>query len=171
MKLSRLFLESKKLEHVGIFIQLPDNLEKQYPRLADDSSPAHITTLYLGDQSSGDEDAIVAAAYAVAKETKPFKINIGNVGYFDKNKDGNKIAFTKIESSGLRSLRIHLTKELKKHGIKWKDKWGSFKPHVTLKYFEGIEGEYEGKVPSGSWICKELRVWGFQTKHIIKFED
>lgn len=170
MKLSQLFLESKQLDHVGIFVQLPDHLEKQYPRLSDDDSPAHVTTLYLGTQSSDNEDAVVAAAYAVAKKIKPFKITIGDLDYFEKNHNGDKVAFTKIESNGLRALRIRLTKELKKHGIKWTDKWGAFKPHTTLKYFEGTEGEYEGKVPSGSWTCKELRVWGFPTKHIIKFE-
>lgn len=170
MKLSRLFLESKKLEHVGIFVQLPDHLEKQYPRLSDDDSPAHVTTLYLGDQLSDNEDAVVAAAYAVAKKTKPFKITIGDLSYFEKNHNGDKVAFTKIESSGLRALRIRLAKELKEHGVKWKDTYGSFKPHTTLKYFEGTKGEYEGKVPSGSWTCEELKVWGFQTKHTIKFE-
>lgn len=170
MKLAQIFLESKKLEHVGVFVQLPDNLEKQYPRLADDSSPAHVTTLYLGDQSPDDEDAIIAAAYAVAKKTKPFEITIGDLGYFDKNKDGDKIAFTKIVSPGLRALRERLADEMKKHGIKWKDSYGSFKPHTTLKYFDGPEGEYEGKIPTGSWVCKELKIWGFSTKHTIKFE-
>lgn len=169
MKLSQLFLESK-LEHVGIFIQLPDNLEKQYPRLSDDDSPAHVTTLYLGDQNSKSEDSIIAAVYAVAKETRPFEVTIGDLGYFEENDNGDKVAFTKINSSGLRALRVKLTKELKKHGIKWVDKWGEFKPHITLKYFEGTKGEYKGKVPHGSWTCKEMRVWGFSTEHIIKFE-
>lgn len=169
MKLSQLFLESK-LEHVGVFVQLPDNLERQYPRLSDDDSPAHVTTLYLGDQTSKSEDSVVAAAYAVAKKTKPFKITIGGLDYFEKNNNGDKVAYTKVISPGLRALRERLAKEMKKHGVKWTDTYKEFSPHITLKYFNGTDGEYEGTIPTGSWECKELRVWGYSTKHTIKFE-
>lgn len=171
MQLSQLFLESRKtLTHVGIFVQLPDHLEKKFPRLSDDDSPAHITTLYLGDQSPADEDHVIAAAYSVAKKTKSFEITLADLDYFDKNKEGDKVAFVKIISPGLRALHKRLVKAMKSHKIKWKETYDGFKPHVTLKYFNGTKGEYEEKVPTGSWNCKEIRVWGFDNKHVIRLE-
>lgn len=166
--MQQLFLEAKKtLKHVGIFVQMPDYLGKKFPKLANDDSPAHVTTLYLGDQSPSDEDHIVAAVVEAVQDVKPFEISMNGLGYFNKNKDGDKIAFVKILSPGLRAFRNKLVKSMKKHGVEWKDSYGTFKPHSTLKYFDGPDGDYEGAVPAGSWTCKDVRVWGFDKKHTV----
>lgn len=170
MRLTRLFQESKKTQHhVGIFVKLPENLASKFKRKQEDPSPPHITTLYLGDQSPADEDSVIAAAYEIAKKTEPFNIKIGGVGYFEHADDKETIAYIKVQSEGLRKLRTALSREMKKHGVKWEDKWGTFNPHVTLDYLD-FGDEWEGKTPSGSWICKELEIWGFDKKHTIKLE-
>lgn len=170
MKLRSLFLEGKKTnKHVGIFVKLPSELGSKFKRKSEDPSPPHTTVLYLGDQSPKDEDSIVAAAYEAAKKTKPFNIKIGGLGYFEHEDQDETVAFVKVESDGLRKLRSLLSRIMKVHDVEWENKWGSYKPHVTLDYLEYDE-EWEGKVPSGSWSCTELEVWGFDKKHIIKFE-
>jgi len=35
--------------HIGVFVPLPADLAKQYPKKVDDPSPAHVTFLYVGD--------------------------------------------------------------------------------------------------------------------------
>lgn len=170
MRLTRLFKESKKsLHHVGLFAKLPAHLGEKFKRKSEDPSPAHVTTLYLGDQSQADEDSVVAAAYEVAKKTVPFNIKMNGLSYFEHEDENETIALVKIESEGLRRLRTRLVKAMKAHGVKWEDSYNGFKPHVTLDYLEYGE-EWNGTVPSGSWTCKEIEVWGFDTKHVIKFE-
>lgn len=168
MKLSCLFLEAKKiLKHVGIFVKLPENLASKFKRNSEDTSKPHVTVLYLGDKYYSDEDSIVAAAYEIAKTTSSFNIKFGELGYFEH--DDQTVAFTKVDSDGLRTLRTALVRAMKKHKVKWEDKWGKYNPHITLDYLK-CGDTWEEKIPSGSWTCKELEVWGFDKKHIIKFE-
>lgn len=170
MRLARLFKESKKSQHhVGLFVKLPENLGSKFKRKSEDPSPAHVTNLYLGDQSPDDEDSIVAAAYEIAKKTTPFNVRINGLGYFKHEEENETIAFVKVDSEGLHRLRTRLVKAMKAHGVEWKDSYGGYKPHVTLDYLE-YGAKWEGTVPSGSWTCKEIEIWGFDTKHIIKFE-
>ena len=170
MRLARLFQESKKSQqHVGLFVKLPESLGSKFKRKSEDPSPAHTTCLYLGDQSLADEDSIIAAAYEVAKKTSPFNVRIGGLGYFKHEDENQTVAFVKVDSEGLRRLRTRLVKAMKAHGVKWTDSYGGYKPHVTLDYLE-YGGKWDGSVPSGSWSCKEIEIWGFDTKHVIKFE-
>ena len=170
MKLSSLFLESHKSQKgVGVFIQLPDGLGKDFPKLSEDDSKPHVTTLFLGDQSPADEAHILDAVKRVAKTTAPFIIRYGDLGHFHHKDKNEKIAFVKVHSTGLRRLRMALTRELKRDRVKWTDKWGAFKPHITLAYMK-MGDKYEGKAPTGQWKCRELRVWGFKKKHTIKLE-
>jgi 2'-5' RNA ligase len=170
MKLSQLFLESRKSHKgVGVFLQLPDGLGKDFPKLSQDDSPSHVTALYLGDQSSADEVSVLGAIKRVAKTTAPFIVRYGDLGHFHHKEDNEKVAFVKIHSTGLRKLRQRLTRELKRDRVKWEDKWGAFKPHITLAYMKGND-KYDGKIPTGQWKCRELRIWGFKKKHTIKLE-
>jgi len=170
MKLCILY-EDKKLQHIGIFIKLPTELGKKFPDLKEDDSPAHITVLYLGDQSSKAEEEIVEAVKEVIKSTDPFECELGSLGYFKHDEDDQKIAYVKVKSDDLRNLHHRLVKAMNNHEIEWENKWPEFKPHVTLAYMDDLEAVYDGKIPSGSWLCDEVEIWGFDKKYKIRFNN
>jgi 2'-5' RNA ligase len=170
MRLSSLFEAKKKLKHVGIFIKLPTDLNSKFPTLKEDDSPAHITTLYLGSQDYDMEDKIIISAYEVAENIEPFECELNGLGYFPKNQDGVKVAFVKVKSSGLHSLRNKLVKSVNEHKVEWENTWPEFKPHVTLAYMEDLDAEYGKKIPTGKWTCGSMEVWGFDKKHKIEFK-
>lgn len=168
MRLEALFED--KCHHVGVFTPLPPELAKKFPDLSEDDSVPHITVLYLGDQTKADEKKILKAAKAVAKEFKSFECKLNGLGYFDKNKNGQKIAFTKVVSKALHNLREKLVKMMKAEGVKWKDSYPGYKPHVTLQYLDDPSQEFDGEVPNGSWTCEKIAVWGFDRKHSISLD-
>lgn len=172
MRLTQLFLESSELvgHKVGIFIQLPSELAKKFPRLSEDDSPSHITVLYLGDQPIDKEDNIVTAAKQAIKTIEPFELELGNLSHFHHSgEEYEKVAIMRIKSENLRKLRSTLEKIMKDNGVVWENKWGSYKPHVTLAYLPAGD-EYAGEPISGKWKCTEIKIWGFKKKHTIKLK-
>ena len=167
MLLSCLY-ESTTHNNVGIFIKLPKNLAIKFPKLKEDSSDPHITILYLGDQKISNKDKILAAALEVVNKTEQFSIKLDGLDYFDKNKDGQTVAYVKINSDSLRKLHTKLSVAMKQHGVKWTDTYGKYVPHVTLAYLDHGQ-EYDGKVPSGSFNCDSVEMWGFNKQLTLKF--
>lgn len=172
MNLTKLYLQESKQtkKHVGVFIQLPENLAKKFPPLSEDDSAPHVTVLYLGEQQPNKEKDIVAAVKEAAEIIEPFELELGDMSHFHPDgEDYDRVAIMRVKSDGLRRLRTTLEHVMKDHKIKWTDKWGVYKPHVTLAYlWPGTE--YTNGPISGVWTCDNIRVWGFDRKHTIKLK-
>jgi 2'-5' RNA ligase len=167
MRLNLLYeAKSSSLEKVGVFIKLPKNLASQYPSKEEDSSPPHITTLYCGDIRPLTASDAVNIVKKVAKSHSQMECFVGGLAYFT-NPEGKEIAHSMVEAKGLWKLRDDLLYAFKKAGVNDISEFADFTPHVTLEY--GDKRDYnEEDCPNGSFIIRELEIWGRDSKVLGK---
>lgn len=151
-------------EHVGLFIPLPKHLAKKFPDLGEeDDSPSHVTLLYIGEFKDSEkltalEDAIERA---LSKWPSKIKAELDKLEYFDHEDKDRRVPHVSVKfDENVDSLRKSLKKSLAKDGFEIEDNYPTYNPHVTLAYLPGMNSEWEGDTPKGSWSFGEVELWG-----------
>lgn len=156
MKLSILSETAEPASELGIFIKLPNEIARLYPKLDKDSSPPHITVLYVGDVKADKKHQVIKAIKEIASQYDPIDIWIDGLAYFTNPKK-EEIAHSMVEAKGLAALSRDLWDEILRLGVKVENSFPDYTPHVTLQY--GKKRDYDGPTPSGNFKCTELEIW------------
>jgi len=158
---------------VGFFIPLPEELAEAFPSLApEDTSPAHITFLYVGEVPKEKEaDFLAAAREALAEIEGPVRSHYGELEYFVHPAMGRQVAVVLHRfSRDLAGLRWKLRDKLLDAGLQVDDSFPLiYRPHTTLAYLEGTDSEYDGPIPKGAFPFEGIEVWGLPKLHTIPF--
>lgn len=154
-----------KTDSAGIFIKLPKQIAKFFPFKKEDSSPPHITVLYIGKISKEDKDLYLKVIDIALQKSKFGKVYLKDLKYF-KNKDNQWIAHNPIECSGLNEFRNMVWKACEALNLEIQDGYPKYKPHATYAYLDSKN--YDKEYFTGSFDLKEIEVWGFDKP--IKFK-
>jgi 2'-5' RNA ligase len=156
---------------VGLFIPLPAELAAQYPSLGDeDSSPPHVTLLYVGEVTPDQEEQFLhLVAEVLAAEPGPIKAWTAEVDKFSHPDKGREVFFTPIRfSRDVGTIRDRLSSALTDAGFTIKNSFPlAFSPHTTLAYVDGLDMVWDGEVPNGAWEFNSIQVWGLPGDHEI----
>jgi len=156
----------------GVFIRLPEKLAGQFPqKVEEDSSPPHLTMLYIGDLNRQDFDRVVEIVREAIEQVDPFDVHLDRFDSF-KNHEGQQIPhMTTTQPVLLKRLHARIRMAVEDAGVEVEQTYGpdagdnpdpeeSFTVHATLGYVE--EGdEYSGPKPAGTFTVSNLEVWGF----------
>lgn len=155
--------DHKPGESVGIFVTIPSNLAKQFPddgKEEEDSSPPHITVLFVGDMPLQLEDKLKKTVKSVCDQFKPFVAKIAKPRKFVNDKN-QTIIHSPIKSKKLHKFHDELKKQLLKNQIPVDSKFPEYKPHITIEYIEkGENPKYDDIVPEGEWQIDSVWIWG-----------
>lgn len=159
-------------ESVGLFIPLPKNLAKKFPSLGEeDTSPSHVTFLYIGDfPKAADQAKLLDILKESCRRFWPLcEARLGDLDYFDHEDKDRRVPHVKVEfDKDLAGFKHRIKQELEDAGVDVKDKFPEYKPHVTLAYMPGMDAEWKGKIPKGNWTFNEMEVWGLPKVHRLK---
>ena len=153
------------VEHVGVFIKLPEWLGRQFPQKKEDTSPPHVTMLYVGKCSPADLLKLRDAVREVCRNCEPFTLDVSDYGEFDTlpHTGTKRIAHMvpRVLTGEKQLAEIHekLWSACEKAGITcdhYRD--GPFKPHITLKYMNP-GSTYKGPRPQGRFAVRYLDLW------------
>lgn len=160
-------------ESVGLFMKLPPDLAKQFPSLKPhDDSPAHVTFLILGDVDTDRQEELLSVLQRVLGSYYPVQASLGPLEHFRHEDKNRAVAHVKVDfDKDLQGLRDRLKAELKDADFPVDETWPDFKPHVTLAYMDGVDSEYEGAVPTGSWDVGEMEIWGMPKVQKVKLNE
>ena len=158
-------------QHVGVFIPLPDELANQFPadgKAGEDSSPPHVTVLYVGDlEDLEDQEEFIDVVEEATNSLMPFEVSLGPVEEF-KN-EGQRVTHSSVKGKDIHKLHKILVKALKSARIPFSDKHPVYSPHVTIEYVnDGEEEKYADKKPSGDWVVDHFWIWGTNEPHLVK---
>lgn len=157
---------------VGLFIPLPKDLAKQFPSLGDnDDSPSHVTFVYLGDFETKPEQKKVLEVLkrSLQRWWPKCRATLGQLEYFDHHDKNRRVPHMSVDfDKDMAGLKFRLRQELAEAGIPVKDSFPEYKPHVTLAYLPGMDSEWTGVQPQGTWEFSEVEVWGLPTVHKLK---
>jgi len=156
---------------VGLFIPLPRDLAKQFPSLGeDDDSPSHVTFLYIGEFKGRrkQENLLDVLRDCLRRWWPRCRATLGDLAYFDHHDKDRRVPHVQVDfDKDMSAFKHRLRQELHEAGIEVGDSFPEYKPHVTLAYMPGMDGEWEGKIPRGSWDFDEIEVWGLPEVHKI----
>jgi len=158
---------------VGLFIPLPRDLAAQFPSLGgEDKSPPHVTVLYVGDCPETRIPLFLRICRAtLARFDRPVRAKIEPLDYFEHPDKGRRVAITPIRfDRDMGQLKELLRENLVDSGFEIKDGFPIYRPHTTLAYLDGLDSKYEGEVPKGAWMCKDVEVWGLPKAYRISFQ-
>lgn len=151
-------------EHVGLFIPLPKHLAKKFPDLGEhDDSPSHVTLLYIGEFKDKDKlvDLEESIGRALGDWPSKIKADLNKLEYFDHEDQDRRVPHMSVKfDKNVSKLRDDLKSKLAKDGFKIEDSYPDYNPHVTLAYLPGLDSEWEGDTPKGSWSFDEVELWG-----------
>jgi len=148
-------------ESVGLFIALPQEFAEQYPEKSEDTSPPHITVLYLGDTPPQFEDSIIEVAKEVCENFKKFKIKIKKPKTFENHKN-QTIYHSPIFSPKLHIFNKTLKRAFQLRQIPIDSKFPDYKPHITIEYVDqGEERKFEDVRPEGEFVVDGVWLWRF----------
>lgn len=152
---------------VGLFIPLPTELAKQFPKKNQDKSPPHVTFLFVGEVPSDRQQEFVEICQKALKGVGTVPANLAKLEEF-VNPKGQKIPHMEIGfGRDMAAVRRRLRRELMDAGFTVGDSFLQYKPHSTLEYMDDAEAEYDGPVPEGSFDVDVIEVWGLpQVKRI-----
>jgi len=159
---------------IGLFIPLPKNLANKFPSLAPkDTSPSHVTFLYIGDIKTEEEQKKLLQVLkdVHGKWWPEVTATLDGLDHFEHKDKDRRVAHVKVDfDKDLSGMRHRVKQALQDAGIPVSDSFPEYKPHVTLKYMDGSDSpDYDGEVPEGSWKFKGMEVWGLPEVHKIKF--
>jgi len=171
MELSNLYKTLKWHEHqrdkvpgesVGLFITLPSEIAEQYPtegKEGQDSSPPHLTLLYIGDIPTQFEEKILEVVKQVCENFRKFKVKIKKPRKWINDKN-QTIYHSPIASSKLVKLHDALKQAFDLNQIPYSKKYPDFKPHVTIEYVnEGEQPKFQNIKPEGEFIVEGIWIW------------
>ena len=157
-------------QSVGLFIPLPEHLAELFPSLGDeDKSDAHITFLYVGEVTEARENVFLEALRSVSSHLGPIRAHMEPMDYFVHPAKDRRVAIVPWRfSRDLSDLRWRMRDALQAAGFIVDDSFPLlYNPHTTLEYVDGLEGVYEGSVPSGDFVFDEIEVWGLPQVHAV----
>ena len=149
----------KQGKSAGVFVRLPGPLAHQFPSLgAHDTSPCHMTFLYVGDVPKERHALFYDTVERVLREYDPQECDLGDVECFEK--DDIDIYYCAVYAPlVLHQVRARLIEKLERLGFDLSSVYREWVPHVTLEYAQ--KGEvYSGPVPSGSFDANRFEIWG-----------
>ena len=150
-------------EKVGLFIAVPDHIAAQFKNDAkskEDTSPAHITLLYIGNLPAMFEEKLSEVVEAVCGDFKSFDVKLGKVRKFT-NAEGQKVFHSPIKSNKLQKLHEKLKIEFQFAQLPFSLKYPKFKPHITIEYVDpGHTRRFPEICPEGCWTVDSVWVWG-----------
>ena len=157
---------------VGLFIPLPKNLAKKFPSLGqEDTSPSHVTFLYIGEyKDCAKQSELVRVLKDVCRRWWPVcQAVLGDVDYFDHHDKDRRVPHVCVDfDKDLSGFRQRVKQEITDAGLEVGDKFPEYKPHVTLAYMPGMDGEWKGKIPKGRWDFDKMEVWGLPKVHKLQ---
>ena len=159
---------------VGLFIPLPKRLAKKFPSLGEeDTSPSHVTFLYIGDvKGEKEQKHLIDTLKKVHGKWWPEVTGtLDGLAHFEHKDKDRRVAHVQVDfDKDLSGMRHRVKQELEDGGITVGDSFPEYKPHVTLAYMPGIDTpDYDGDIPEGTWKFKGMEVWGLPKTHKIKF--
>jgi len=158
---------------VGLFIPLPDFLAEQYPDLSPhDTSPPHVTFLYVGEVPKDRTEEFVQIVGDVVQEMEgPVRGKLEDLDHFVHPAMERKVGVTPVRfNDEMAELRWKVRDRLVDAGFEVADSFPLvYRPHVTLGYLDGLQSEYEGDVPQGSWDFDQIEIWGLPDVYGLPF--
>jgi 2'-5' RNA ligase len=156
--------------HVGLFIPLPAELAAQFPPLTNDTSPSHVTLLYVGTlEADRQEEFLDVLAKTLATEPGPVRAWLDGVDKFVHPADDREVFYSPVRfSRDMGMVRDRLTAELKDAGFEVANSFPlAYCPHTTLAYVDGLDHAFHGKPPTGAWEFSTVQVWGLPELHTL----
>jgi len=158
-------------EHVGLFIPLPKRLAKQFPSLGgEDTSPSHVTFLYLGTvKSKKDQECLLEALKEIKSDWPKVTATLDGLSHFDHADKDRRVAHVEVKfDKDVAGMRKRIKQDLIDGGVSVEDNYPDYNPHVTLAYMPGKDTpDYDGKIPEGKWDFDEMELWGLPKIHKI----
>ena len=154
---------------VGLFIPLPPELASQYEVKSEDPSPPHITILFIGPvpPERGDELVEIVERF-VANRPAPIAVLNGADAFYKD--DGSSVVYSRVQfANDMKAIRDLIWAELDAEGFNVKHSFPSFHPHTTIEYRDEANPVWNGPVPTGSWVCDRIEIWGLPEKRTVKF--
>jgi len=105
-------IHAAETSHVGLFIPVPEPLASEFPSLGDeDTSPPHVTLLYVGDVPADRRDEFLRVCQEVlAKEPGPIKAWTNGVDFFTHPDKNRQVFYVPIRfSRDMGAIRDRLT--------------------------------------------------------------
>jgi 2'-5' RNA ligase len=153
---------------VGLFIPLPQELAAQFPKKEKDTSPQHVTFLYVGEVPPEREQEFLGVLENIFLNAGAVQAVLDGVGSFQSQT--NKVVFSKVRfSEDLSALRDRAREALETAGFEVQDSWQMYQPHSTIEYLDDPFQIWTGTPPQGSWEFNSLEVWGLPDDYEVSF--
>lgn len=154
---------------VGFFIPLSAELASQYEVKPEDTSPPHVTFLYVGKVAPEQVSTFLRVAREVLQDAPPVFGVLNGVDSFVQKDKNQRVLYSRVSfSHDLKPLRDRLWAALTEAGFKVEQAFPAFTPHVTIEYRDGLDDAVlDQAAPSGSWDCKTIEVWGLPKKYVL----
>jgi len=149
---------------VGVFIRLPDSIGSQFPKLAEDKSPPHLTMWYAGSVDKNEKTTFINIVKSVMADVRPpVMVEMDGLDYFDHPQNDGKVAHVKYKfDRNLHDVRDELRVCLQQAGFECEDYSPMvWRPHTTLAYLDGFDSKWTSHVPTGKWPAGGVQIWGF----------
>lgn len=157
----------------GFFIPLPKELASLFPSLLPhDDSPCHVTFAIAGDLPASQQKAFARGVSKVAENWQgPVTATLGELEYFVHPHKDRRVAYVSVYFDRfLAEWRSELLEYCRSWGMELKDFSPLvYRPHVTLAYLDGLDSEYEGPIPQGSWTFDSMEIWNLQQPYTFAF--
>lgn len=151
----------KRVESAGLFLPLPAEIAKFFPKKEEDTSPPHITVLYFGKVLAADKNAYKQVIEIALEKTKIGKVYLDDLSFF-KNEENKWIAHNPVRCEGLADFRKKIWDACKILDLEIHDSYPKYKPHATLAYLD--EKKYSKDIFVGSFKPTKFEIWGFDQK-------
>jgi DNA topoisomerase IB/2'-5' RNA ligase len=154
---------------VGFFIPLSAELASQYEVKPEDTSPPHVTFLYVGKVAPEQVSTFLRVARGVLQDAPPVFGVLNGVDSFVQKDKNQRVLYSRVSfSHDLKPLRDRLWAALTEAGFKVEQAFPAFTPHVTIEYRDGLnDAVLDQAAPLGSWDCKTIEVWGLPKKYTL----
>lgn len=159
---------------VGLFIRVPEHLAEMFPPAPpEDTSPRHVTLLYVGEVPAEHEGLFLEVVRGVLEGWGPVDAAFDGLDYFIHPEKDRRVYYTRVKfDRDMGALRDRLSHMLGEFGFTIEDAHPlAYNAHATLDYVDGLFSEYTGPVPSGDWQVTEIEVWGLPSEHAIFLGD
>jgi phage-related protein (TIGR01555 family) len=146
-----------------VALKLPPEFARFVPYKAEDTSPPHVTLVYVPDVDPRDFDALFAELHVTFADVESFNVtHTGEVAYFDNPEQIAKqrvaYAVTSFDTDE-QALFAELAAAIESFGLDVSRHGDQYTPHTTLAYLQTVAETYVGAVPIGTWNAVEVEVW------------
>lgn len=149
----------------------PKEVASQFPsegKEGEDSSPPHVTLVYIGNLPAKFEDRLKEVVKNVCDNFKSFDVKLGSPKKLVNDK-GQKVFYSPVKSRRLALLHELFKAEFQRNQIPFSNKYPEFKPHITIEYVDpGCKRQYPELCPEGQWKIDSVWIWRrIRTLHVL----